>query len=1557
MKKCFTILITLFSICAIEAQVGIGTTSPASGATLDITSTNGGLLIPRVTQAQRDAIGSPSTGLLIYQTDNTPGFYFYNGTAWSTLGGADNLGNHIATQNVQLGSHWLSGDGGNEGIFINATGDIGFNTSTPTNNYHFHENATATNFAQFSNNFTGATVNDGTVIGVSNVGDSYLWNRENQHIIFGTNNTEKMRINRDGHVHFNTAGLTTTIYRYRFHEPSSEANYSQYTNSDTGGGGLDGTLLGLDNTENYELRNYENTDIQFATNNVERMTIEANGSVGIGTGSPANGAKLDITATDGGLLIPRMTQAQRNAITTPATGLMVYQTDNTPGFYYYNGTAWTAAGADNLGNHIASQNIRLGSHWLSGDADNEGVFVEVGGNVGIGTNAPAGKLEIEGVSNALVIDGSGGGTSDNTRILYKANGDEWEAGVRGSTGLPNNAYYIYNSTDSQYRLVISDTGNVGIGTSLPEASAKLDITSTTSGLLIPRMTQVQRDAITTPATGLLIYQTDNTPGFYYYNGSAWSAIGGDNLGNHTATQNVQLGGNWISNDGDNEGIAIDAAGSIGIGINTPGDNVQIHEATAGINLISFTDATTGTNTSTDGSVMGIISDDLYLWNRENNALYLGTNNISRMVINNAGNVGVGTNTPAAGAKLEITATDGGLLIPRMTQTQRNAISSPTTGVMIYQTDNTPGFYYHNGTAWTGLGADHLGNHTASQNIQTAGNWISNDGDNEGITVNTVGDVGIGTATPSSGAILDITATDGGLLIPRMTQVQRDAIGSPATGLLVYQADNTPGFYYYNGTSWTGLGADHLGNHTATQNIQTAGNWISNDGDNEGIAIDAAGSIGIGINTPGNNVQIHEATAGINLISFTDASTGTNTTTDGSVMGIISDDLYLWNRENNALYLGTNNISRVAINSAGNVGVGTNTPAAGAKLEITATDGGLLIPRMTQTQRNAITTPTTGVMIYQTDNTPGFYYYNGTAWTNLGIDNLGNHTATQNVQLGGNWISNDGDNEGIAITNTGSIGMGINTPTENLQIHETTALHNFISFTDATTGTNTSTDGSVMGIISDDLYLWNRENNALYLGTNNISRMIINNAGNVGVGTNTPAAGAKVDITATDGGFLMPRMTQTQRNAITTPATGVMIYQTDNTPGFYYYNGTAWTTFAADNLGNHIATQNIQTAGNWISNDGDNEGIAITATGEVGMGINTPGENIHIHEPTAAQNYISFTDATTGTNTATDGSVLGILNDDLYLWNREANGIVFGTSNASRMAINNAGNVGIGTLSPTNARLHVLGASGAYSNSGRWFYSGGDVATFTASARTHSIFADGYIATETGFLAYSDARIKKNIFARQTARDLDLINQLNVVDYDYTDYRTHGSKNNIGFIAQEVQKVLPDAITSQKEYIPNIYTLSTTVSTDNNETTITLDKVYDVKVGDKLKVIVPDVGEKFVDIINVKNNKIITTSLEEETDKVFVYGKQVNDFLAVEYDDVFTVSISAIQELSKQIEALKKENNILKEQFAQQNNGDSNTIKSELALLKEELVALKASLNMSGQNTETPVSTK
>jgi len=85
MKQFFTFLAAVVLTATTFAQVGIGTTNPDNSAALDITSTKKGLLIPRMTNAQRLAIASP-VGLLVYVTDFDGGtFLFYNGTDWKEL--------------------------------------------------------------------------------------------------------------------------------------------------------------------------------------------------------------------------------------------------------------------------------------------------------------------------------------------------------------------------------------------------------------------------------------------------------------------------------------------------------------------------------------------------------------------------------------------------------------------------------------------------------------------------------------------------------------------------------------------------------------------------------------------------------------------------------------------------------------------------------------------------------------------------------------------------------------------------------------------------------------------------------------------------------------------------------------------------------------------------------------------------------------------------------------------------------------------------------------------------------------------------------------------------------------------------------------------------------------------------------------------------------------------------------------------------------------------------------------------------------------------------------
>jgi hypothetical protein len=85
MKQCIILLGTLFlflTSAIAQNNVGIGTTTPNASAALDVQSTSQGMLVPRMTKAQRDLIGlpgTPATGLLIYQTETRQAFIFTMG--------------------------------------------------------------------------------------------------------------------------------------------------------------------------------------------------------------------------------------------------------------------------------------------------------------------------------------------------------------------------------------------------------------------------------------------------------------------------------------------------------------------------------------------------------------------------------------------------------------------------------------------------------------------------------------------------------------------------------------------------------------------------------------------------------------------------------------------------------------------------------------------------------------------------------------------------------------------------------------------------------------------------------------------------------------------------------------------------------------------------------------------------------------------------------------------------------------------------------------------------------------------------------------------------------------------------------------------------------------------------------------------------------------------------------------------------------------------------------------------------------------------------------------
>ena len=86
MKHFFTLLAVVLITATTYAQIGINNETPDASAVLDVTSTTAGLLMPRMTNAQRQAISNPAAGLQVFVTDFNGGrFMFYDGTEWGTL--------------------------------------------------------------------------------------------------------------------------------------------------------------------------------------------------------------------------------------------------------------------------------------------------------------------------------------------------------------------------------------------------------------------------------------------------------------------------------------------------------------------------------------------------------------------------------------------------------------------------------------------------------------------------------------------------------------------------------------------------------------------------------------------------------------------------------------------------------------------------------------------------------------------------------------------------------------------------------------------------------------------------------------------------------------------------------------------------------------------------------------------------------------------------------------------------------------------------------------------------------------------------------------------------------------------------------------------------------------------------------------------------------------------------------------------------------------------------------------------------------------------------------
>ena len=257
------------------------------------------------------------------------------------------------------------------------------------------------------------------------------------------------------------------------------------------------------------------------------------------------------------------------------------------------------------------------------------------------------------------------------------------------------------------------------------------------------------------------------------------------------------------------------------------------------------------------------------------------------------------------------------------------------------------------------------------------------------------------------------------------------------------------------------------------------------------------------------------------------------------------------------------------------------------------------------------------------------------------------------------------------------------------------------------------------------------------------------------------------------------------------------------------------------------------------------------------------------------------------------------------------------SNA-RMTIDYTGNVGINTTTPSYP-LVVTGTSNNYtigSGSYTYNYAGqyGNPTNYTASILA---YFNGNVLTPSSYISFSDARIKKNIEDLENEYALKTIMKLNPISYEYIDTVLNNDSTNYGFIAQEVEKVLPQAVISHTNFIPSIFKNVESVDNANKNIVIANSNLI---INDIIKLIDHSNKEQIRKITNIDSN-IITLDKEIDNyidgDPLFLFGKQIEDLKCLNHNVIHNLNVKATQDLyqiillqQEEIEQLKTRLEIL-----------------------------------------------
>jgi uncharacterized coiled-coil protein SlyX len=522
-----------------------------------------------------------------------------------------------------------------------------------------------------------------------------------------------------------------------------------------------------------------------------------------------------------------------------------------------------------------------------------------------------------------------------------------------------------------------------------------------------------------------------------------------------------------------------------------------------------------------------------------------------------------------------------------------------------------------------------------------------------------------------------------------------------------------------------------------------------------------------------------------------------------------------------------------------VGIGTATPHPSSKLDITSTNSGLLIPRMSTVQRTGIPAPATGLQVFDMD-TKSFWFYNGTGWIELSMG-----SATSSWSLNGTHIYNN---------NTGNVGIGTSTPANKFTVKSLTNEFG-LTHTDGIV-----TVGSYIGNFGGATGGWfgTKSNHPLNFFTfNGSAQMTILQNGNVGIGTVSPLN--KLQIGAGYAGFENYDLVMGDGSH----ATGFI-----QTPTVSYW---------------HSLNTNISI---------------VPGTGNLGINTTTPTNKLQIG-------------SVGNTGFATNDLAIGNGTNAMAIYQTDASTLIGSTTDIILNPRNNGhGRVGINTNTPG----YPLEVSDFVTSSERCFAffarsgtcSGGENVGSTIGTMPVSIYASSRVLASE-FNAYSDARIKNIVSISNSAVDLQAINALQITDYTMKDKLKYGNQNFKKVIAQEVEKVYPQVVSKHKDFIPNVYQVTSTIQKMTNGYVLSFTNEHNIsKDAKKLRLIMEGEGMQEFSILRILSSKrVVIDAKDIKSKKIFVYGEEVDDFRTVDYEGLTTLNISATQELSKLIQEQQK----------------------------------------------------